>query len=79
MVAIVHRRTETTMKARHVLEPSAITVNEFCYKHRICRATFYNLRRTGRGPAVIKIGARTLVSMEAAAAWRRDLEQRNQP
>lgn len=56
-------------------QTGATTVDEFCQAHRISRGTFYNLLRDGRGPAVMKIGARTLVSIEAAAAWRRRMEQ----
>jgi excisionase family DNA binding protein len=52
----------------------AMTVDEFCQSHRISRGTFYNLLKDGRGPAVMKIGAGTRVSEEAAAAWRRRME-----
>jgi hypothetical protein len=56
-------------------ETSATTVDEFCHSHRISRGTFYNLLKAGQGPSIMKIGARTLVSSEAAAAWRRRMEQ----
>lgn len=54
--------------------PKVATVDEFCVAHRICRATFYNLLKDGQGPAVMKVRGRTLVSDEAAAAWRRRME-----
>ena len=53
----------------------AQTVDEFCQSHRISRGHFYNLLKEGRGPTVMKVGTRTLVSVEAAAAWRRAMEQ----
>lgn len=56
-------------------EPAAATVDEFCHAHRISRGTFYNLLKVGQGPAVMKVGTRTLVSCEAAAAWRRLMER----
>ncbi len=56
-------------------DTAANTVDEFCHAHRISRGTFYNLLKVGQGPAVMKVGARTLVSGEAAAAWRRRMEQ----
>ena len=56
-------------------EVAASTVDEFCHAHRISRGTFYNLLKDNRGPSIMKIGARTLVSSEAAAAWRRRMEQ----
>ncbi len=55
-------------------QTDAMTVDEFCHGHRLSRGTFYNLLKDGRGPAVMKVGARTLVSREAAAAWRRQME-----
>ena len=49
---------------------AAYTVPEFCEAHRISRALFYNLLKGGRGPAVMHAAGRTLVTIEAAAAWR---------
>jgi predicted DNA-binding transcriptional regulator AlpA len=54
---------------------SAHTVEEFCREHRISRGTFYNLLKCGRAPRLMKVGSRTLVSFEAAADWRRLMEQ----
>ena len=52
-----------------------LTVDEFCKRARICRATFYELVRDGKGPAITKIGPRiTRISEEAADAWRRRFE-----
>ena len=55
------------------------TVEEFCQAHRISRGTFYNLLKEDRGPRVMKVGARTLVSTEAAADWRRRMEKEAKP
>jgi hypothetical protein len=48
----------------------AFTVPEFCSRHRISPAFFYKLRSQGQGPEVMRVGARILISKEAAAAWR---------
>jgi predicted DNA-binding transcriptional regulator AlpA len=53
---------------------AAQTVDEFCADNNLCRATFYNLRKAGRGPRIMKIGSRTLISAEASSAWRRQME-----
>ena len=54
--------------------PCASSINQFCRDHAISRSTFYNLLKRGVGPAVMKVGKRTLVSAESAAAWRRRME-----
>jgi hypothetical protein len=54
---------------------AAMTVPEFCVAHNISEAFFYKLRREGRGPAEMKgLGSMVRISQEAAAAWRRKLE-----
>jgi excisionase family DNA binding protein len=55
-------------------DTDAFSVNDFCKRHNICRATFYNLLKAGRGPAVMKVGSRVLISSEAAEQWRRRME-----
>jgi predicted DNA-binding transcriptional regulator AlpA len=52
----------------------ANSIPSFCQAHGISRATFYNLMKRGEGPTVMKVGKRTLVSDEAAEAWRRRME-----
>jgi hypothetical protein len=51
------------------------TVSEFCEAHgRMSRTLFYKLVNEGKGPRLMKIGRRTLISQEAAADWRRQME-----
>lgn len=49
-------------------------VDGFCREHGISRAHFYNMLKRGDGPAIMKVGRRTLISAEAAAEWRRRME-----
>jgi hypothetical protein len=51
-------------------EALAFSILEFCRRHGISRAHFYNLWKSGDGPAVMRVGRRTLISAEAAAEWR---------
>ncbi len=37
---------------------------------------FYKILSQGRGPRVMKVGTRTLISEESAAAWRRRCEEK---
>jgi hypothetical protein len=51
--------------------PAAYTIAEFCRLHgQLSKATFFNLRKRGDGPVVMKVGRRTLISAESAAEWR---------
>lgn len=59
------------------MEQLALSVSEFCAAHGVSRDTFYQLIRRGEGPTVMRVGRRTLVSVEAAAEWRRRMEQRS--
>jgi predicted DNA-binding transcriptional regulator AlpA len=52
----------------------AFSVDEFCAAHGISRAMFYKLCGEGKGPRLMAVGTRKLVSLEAAADWRRQCE-----
>jgi len=52
----------------------AYTIREFARAHGISADMFYKMQREGWGPTVMKVGSRTLISVEAAAAWRRRQE-----
>jgi hypothetical protein len=52
----------------------ANTVGQFCQEHNISRGHFYNLLKRGDGPAIMRVGRRTLISAEAATEWRRRME-----
>jgi hypothetical protein len=52
----------------------ALTVDEFCAAYKISRSFFYDLVKTGKGPVLMHVGKRTLVSIEASAAWRIQME-----
>ncbi|WP_287365893.1 hypothetical protein [Thauera sp.] len=52
----------------------AYSVQQFCEAHGFTKVLFYKLLKEGRGPRIMKIGARTLISTEAAADWRREME-----
>jgi hypothetical protein len=52
----------------------AYSIDEFCRAHGICRQTYYNLKKVGRAPVEMNVLARKIISEEAAAAWRRQME-----
>ena len=54
-----------------------LSIPEFCEAHGISEGFFYKLKKQGEGPREMKVGARTLITFESAAEWRRTRE--NQP
>ena len=52
-------------------ERAAYTVSEFCAAHRISRSKLYQLWAMGAGPRFIHIGSKKIITVEAAADWRR--------
>ena len=59
-------------------EQDAYGVESFCERHGISRAYLYLLWKRGDGPRFMQVGARRLVSREAAADWRLRMEQRTE-
>jgi hypothetical protein len=53
----------------------AYSIARFCEAHDLARPTLYKLWKLGLGPTYFKAGNRTLISVEAAAAWRASMEQ----
>lgn len=59
-------------------EADAYSIDEFCARHRISPQLFYKLKPKDQMPATFNVGARVLISREAAAAWRRERENASQ-
>src|SRR5262249_3717608 len=56
-------------------EVCAYSIKQFCDLHGgMSQSYFHKLVSEGRGPRLMKIGARTMISREAAADWRRAQE-----
>jgi hypothetical protein len=53
----------------------AYTIAEFCLAYRISRSKLYQLWAAGRGPRVMCVDAKKLISKPAADDWRRECEQ----
>jgi hypothetical protein len=60
-------------------EQDAFSIPEFCLRNRISPALFFKLATEGRGPRVMHVGRRTLITREFAATWRRTLEAASGP
>jgi len=51
------------------------TVNQFCKSHNISRSMFYKLLQQGLAPRLMEVGRRRMISFEAAADWRQQMER----
>ena len=58
-------------------DPNALatSIKEFCRLHGISEDMYFKMRREGWGPRTMKVGSRTLISHESAAAWRKAREE----
>lgn len=57
-------------------EPEAVyDIPGFCAAHRISRPFFYQLIEQGKGPRLMRVNRRVLITKEAAADWRRAMER----
>ena len=63
-----------TIRPRQLTPRLALSIPEFCEAHGISEGFFYKLKKQGEGPREMKVGARTLITFEAAAEWRRARE-----
>lgn len=50
------------------------SVDAFCERQGVCRATLYNLWKIGKGPRFMKAGSRRLITESAEADWEREME-----
>jgi len=56
------------------MEQPVFTVAEFCAAHRISRSRLYLEWRRGTGPRFFNVGAKVLITREAACDWCRARE-----
>jgi hypothetical protein len=52
----------------------AYTIVEFAKAHGISESMFYKMQKLGTAPVTMVVGTRRLISVEAAAQWRRERE-----
>jgi hypothetical protein len=57
----------------------ALNILEFCEAVGISEDFFYKLKRQGRAPRLMKVGARTLITLAAASEWCAEREREAQP
>jgi hypothetical protein len=56
------------------------TIETFCEANKISKATYYWLKKQGKAPRETRYGKRrVLITPEAEADWRRELEAATRP
>jgi hypothetical protein len=56
------------------MDKDADDIPTFCHRHDLSRSALYNAWKAGRGPRIMRIGRKVLITREAAEAWRRERE-----
>ena len=72
---VTGRKITRQARAPPLLERAAYTIREFCDAHRISKSPYYNLRKQGLGPDEARVLDRVIITMEAAARWRKARER----
>jgi predicted DNA-binding transcriptional regulator AlpA len=58
-------------------DKAAFKIREFCQAHGLSESIYYEMKREGLGPREMRIGSSGVrISQEAAAEWRRKMEER---
>ena len=67
-------RPEVTGRKVLTDQALALSIADFCRAHGISQSMYFKMRAQGLGPREMIVGARKLISQEAARAWRRARE-----
>ncbi|ACA21157.1 Prophage CP4-57 regulatory [Methylobacterium sp. 4-46] len=52
----------------------SLTIPDWCERHKVSRAHFYNLLKAGKAPRIMKIGAAVRITEDADREWCRARE-----
>ncbi|WP_082173204.1 helix-turn-helix transcriptional regulator [Methylobacterium platani] len=52
----------------------SLTIHEWCERHKLSRASFYNLLKAGKAPRIMKVGAAVRITDDADRDWCRARE-----
>ena len=71
----VYESSKQTLKS----PPHPRSVDAFCERQGICRASFYNLVKRGEAPNVIRIGVAVRITEESETEWMRSRSVQHVP
>jgi hypothetical protein len=67
------RAKKTPAPKRHV-PPLGMSIDEFCDCYGFKRNLFYELVKAGKGPDIMQLGRRRIITTAAAERWARERE-----
>jgi hypothetical protein len=56
------------------MDNGLMTIPEFCERNTIKKSFYHKLQAAGKGPRVLRVGGRRMISREAEAEWRKSFE-----
>lgn len=68
------KRGKSIEQAQPVPVREADPIGVFCEKHSISEATFHRLVKANKGPRLMRLGKRVLITQDAAREWRARME-----
>jgi hypothetical protein len=54
---------------------TAYSIPEFCRRYGFSQAFFFKMKAQGKGPRMMEVGRRRMISCEADEVWRREREE----
>jgi len=73
------KRVKKRPVEKQPVEKQTYTIPEFCDAYNVSRSKFYEILKAGSGPRIMKVGRRTLISVESAEKWRTRIEASSNP
>jgi len=77
LLGAINSKLDQLLRLAEAADAPCFTIQEFCQRNRISDAAYHNLRKSGRGPRLMKIGKSgrgVRISREAEADWIHDRE-----
>jgi predicted DNA-binding transcriptional regulator AlpA len=53
----------------------ALSISQFCDRNNLSRSFFYKLKKAQKGPRIMSVGGRQIISPEAERDWRLERER----
>jgi hypothetical protein len=69
------KRHRKPLSIAEIAQKKVFTIREFCALHALSPPMFYQMEKQGRTPKVIYVGTHKRITAEAAAEWRKKMQE----